>query len=62
MDAIRHELATDNPVGAKFHRLKGEESARGLQNWLDRNPNAPYHDRLVAQSVLDDLLSALGGK
>jgi hypothetical protein len=24
------------------------------------NPDAPYYDRLVAQSVLDDLLSALG--
>ncbi len=61
MDAIRHELATGQRVGAVVHQQKGAEYARGLENWLHGNPNAPYHDRIVAQSILDDLRSAMGG-
>jgi RHS repeat-associated protein len=60
-DAIRHELATGRSVGGRFHGQKGTEYARALENWLRANPNAPYRDRVVAQSVLDDLRSALGG-
>lgn len=60
-DAIRHELATGQAVGGRFHIQKGTEYARALENWLRANPNAPYRDRVVAQSVLDDLRSALGG-
>ncbi len=60
-DAIRHELATGQPVGGAFHSQKGADYARGLENWLRANPNAPYRDRVVAQSILDDLRSALGG-
>jgi hypothetical protein len=59
-DAVRHELATGQAVGRKFHSTKAADYARGLENWLRSNPNAPYQDRLVAQSVLDDLRSALG--
>ena len=60
-DAVRHELATGQAVGGRFHSQKAADYARGLENWLRGNPNAPYQDRLVAQSVLDDLRSALGG-
>jgi len=59
-DAIRHELATGQPVGGVFHSQKGADYARGLENWLRGNPDAAYGDRVVAQSLLDDLRSALG--
>jgi RHS repeat-associated protein len=51
MDAVRYEGS---------HLIKAEESVRGLQNWLKANPEALYYDRLVGQSLLDDLLDALG--
>jgi len=59
-DAIRSELITGEPTGGKFHTIKGNESINGLNNWLARNPDASYADRLVAQSLLDDLRNALG--
>jgi hypothetical protein len=58
-DAVRHERATGQPVGGKFHTIKAQETVNGLRNWLNNNPNASYSDRLVAQSLLDDLLDAL---
>lgn len=60
-DAIRHELATGAPVGGKFHAQKGQESIRALENWLKGNPNATYRDRVVAESLLNDLRSAVRG-
>ncbi len=62
MDAIKEEMRTGQPVGGTFDSIKGAESAKGLQNWLQRNPNAPYGDRVVAQSLLDELRGAMGGK
>jgi len=62
MDAIRHELATGAPVGGKFHLQKGQESIRALENWLKGNPNASYRDRVVAESLLNDLRRAVGGE
>ncbi|AYW77664.1 hypothetical protein EGX94_05860 [Propionibacterium acidifaciens] len=59
MDAIRHEMATGDAVHGVTHSIKGKESIRGLTKWLDRNPNADWHDRLVAQSLVDDLKSVL---
>jgi hypothetical protein len=56
MDAIPGEIA----AGGGRHIQKGEEIARGLRNWLSRNPNAPYCDRLLAQSLYDELVRALG--
>jgi hypothetical protein len=61
MDAIRHESATGEKVGGVFHSQKGADYARGLQNWLRANPDAPYRDRVAAQSILDELRSVLGG-
>ncbi len=49
-------------VGGKFHSQKGAESVRALEDWLRKNLDATYEDRSLAQSLLDDLLSALGGK
>ena len=44
----------------KKHIIKGKEYSRGLKNWLVDNADASQHDRLVAQSLLDDLGNALG--
>ena len=59
MDAIRNELATGVPTGGRMHITKGQESLRGLENRLSSNPNAPYNDRLVAQSLADELRGVL---
>jgi RHS repeat-associated protein len=61
-DAIRHEMATGQAVGGRFHTQKGTEYSRALENWLSRNPNASAADRSAAQSLLDDLRNALGGQ
>ncbi len=61
MDAIANELETGLPTGGKFHSIKGQDSLNGLVKWLDQNPSAPYSDRLVAQSLADELSALLGG-
>ena len=61
MDAIANELETGLPTAGKFHSIKGQDSLNGLNNWLGRNPSAPYQDRLVAQSLADELSALLGG-
>lgn len=58
-DAVRHELLTGRLTGGLGHITKARGEIRGLRNWLRRNPDAPYRDRLIAQSLLDDLLDAL---
>ena len=59
MDAIRNEVATGVPTGGRLHITKGRESLRGLNKWLGNNADAPYHDRLVAQSLADELEDVL---
>lgn len=59
-DAIRHELATGLPTAGRFHLQKGEEYIRVLENWLIRNPSASHHDRLLAETLKNDLRNALG--
>lgn len=62
-DAIRYELANPGKkVGGRGHVQKGEEYSRGLKKWLKNNPRASEGDRTVAQTIIDDLASALGGK
>ena len=61
MDAIRNEIATGVPTGGRMHTIKGQETLNGLNNWLRRNPDAPAHDRLVAQSLADELTEVLRG-
>jgi hypothetical protein len=59
-DAVRNELTTGLPTGGTFHSTKAQETINGLTRWLRNNPDATYSDRLVAQSLLDDLVDALG--
>jgi hypothetical protein len=60
-DAVRYELETGAKVYGRSHSEKAANALRGLENWLKSNPDASYRDRLVAQSVADDLRNALGG-
>jgi len=60
-DAVRNELTTGLPTHGTFHSDKAQQYIKGLTKWLRNNPNASHHDRLVAQSLLDDLKAALGG-
>jgi RHS repeat-associated protein len=60
-DAVRYERLIGQRVGGTFHTKKAQQYAAGLTNWLRDNPAADYYDRLVAQSVLDDLAAALRG-
>jgi hypothetical protein len=59
-DAIRAELETGQATAGKFHIQKEQDTARDLGNWHRRNPGAEPHDRLVAQSLGNELLDALG--
>jgi RHS repeat-associated protein len=60
-DAVRFELANPGAqVFGRSHIQKAEDYLRGLENWLKANPNAPYSERLIARSMADDLLDALG--
>jgi len=61
-DAIRNELITGVATGGKFHSQKGVEYVRALDNWLKNNLSASHYDRLVATSLKNDLINALGGK
>lgn len=56
MDAIQFELRTGIPVMGKYHLEKGFGSALGLDDWLYRNPLAPAGDRVLAQSLLSELI------
>lgn len=60
-DALRNEMITNLPTHGIFHKQKAEQYSKGLATWLKNNPNASPQDRLVAQSLLNDLLSALAG-
>ena len=59
MDAIRHELRTGETVHQRRHLTKGRETVQGLENWLDRHPDASSSDRSVAQSLIAELKEAL---
>jgi hypothetical protein len=61
-DAVRNEILTGQPTGGTFHSIKVQETVNGLTRWLRNNPGASASDRLVAQSLLDDLKSALATK
>jgi len=59
-DAIRSEIETGQATGGRFHLQKGLDYERALENFLSRNPDASYQDRVVAQSQLDELRNARG--
>jgi RHS repeat-associated protein len=58
-DAVRNERRTGQPTGGSFHTIKAQETVSGLQKWLRKNQNASAQERVIAQSLLDDLLDAL---
>lgn len=60
MDAVVSERTTGVPTQGVNHTIKAQDSINGLQNFLLKNPGAPYDDRLVAQSLLDELREAMG--
>jgi hypothetical protein len=60
MDAIRHELASNELVHGKDHVRKGREILRGLERWLRTRQDASERDREVAQDLADELKELLG--
>jgi hypothetical protein len=58
-DAVRNELATGLPTWGTFHSQKAEQYSNALRSVLKQDLS--FNDRLVAQSLLDDLQNALGG-
>jgi hypothetical protein len=60
MDAIRHELASNELVHGKDHVRKGREILRGLERWLRTRQDASDRDREVAQDLADELKELLG--
>ena len=59
-DAIRNETVTGLATGGRFHTQKGTEYIRALENWQTKNSNASHYDQMVAESLKNDLLNALG--
>lgn len=59
-DALRNEIKTGQATYGVFHIDKAKQYVNALTNWLTKHPNASHSDKLVAQSLLDDLKDALG--
>jgi hypothetical protein len=59
--AVRHELATGQPVHGLFHSQKAADKLRELERWLRNNPEATPGDRAAAENVIKDLKDALAG-
>jgi len=57
-DAVRNELTTGLPTAGTFHSEKAKIYTNDLSNVLKTDISAT--DRLVANSLLDDLVDALG--
>jgi hypothetical protein len=55
MNAITIELEAGVTTYGKTHLIKGREALTALNTWLRKNPNAPAHDRSVAQGLVDEL-------
>lgn len=60
--AVRHELATGNPVGGVYHSQKARDAITFLERWLRNNPTATPGDRAAAENVIRDLTDALAGR
>ena len=60
--AVRHELATGQPVGSAFHSQKAQDSIFALQKWLDKNPAASPGDRAAAENIIRDMTNSLRGQ
>ncbi|MBL0749276.1 WXG100-like domain-containing protein [Nocardioides baculatus] len=59
MDAIRHELRTGETVHDRRHVIKGQETLRGLENWLRNNLDASTSDRDLARKLAAEIREAL---
>jgi len=59
--ALRHELATGERVGGRFHTQKVNENMKNLEKWIMSNPTASSADRAAAENVLKDMKNALNG-
>lgn len=60
--AVRHELATGQPVGGSFDSQKATNSIRALERWMSNNPTARPGDRAAAENVIRDMSNALNGR
>ena len=60
-DAIRYEIKTGNLVGGKSHIQKGNERLRNLERIVNRE-GLSKQERKIAEELIVDLQSALGGK
>ncbi len=60
-DAIRYEIKTGNLVGGKSHIQKGNERLRNLERIVNREVLSKQ-ERKIAEELIVDLQSALGGK
>lgn len=58
-DAVLNEARTGLPTGGKFHIVKAEQYSNALRSVLKKG-GLSESDRLVAQSLLDELEAALG--
>ena len=59
MDAIRNELRTGEPTGGYFHSSKGESLIVAINKLLNENILSEK-DASIAQTLLKDLINALG--
>ena len=59
-DAIREELASNEPVGGRSHVQKGKERLKQIEKLLRRNPD--HADRALLEELRDDLKNALKGQ
>lgn len=59
-DALRYELQTGNIVGGRSHLEKAMNYSKGLQKLLSKG-TLNETDKNIAQTLLDDLINALGG-
>ena len=60
--AVRHELATGEPVKGRNHIQKAQNMVVALERWLHNNPTASPGDRAAAENVLRDMQDALAGR
>lgn len=60
-DAVRHELLTGELVGGKSHLIKAAERITNLENIIKKHNLSPS-DLNIANSLLNDLRDALGGR
>jgi hypothetical protein len=58
-EAVIYERVTGEVTQGRRHTIKAEETVNGLRRWLRKNPQAAPSDRIVAQSLLDELINAL---